>query len=98
MIPRINKPSYLGQYSNGLWAGQPGFDSWQGQDIFLYPTMSRTALGPTQPPSSGYWGFSHEIKWLEHEADYSPPSSHEVKNCGAIPPLVHVFMVWCLIN
>jgi hypothetical protein len=27
-----------------------------------------------------------------HEADHSSPSSAEVKNGGAIPPLPHVFM------
>jgi hypothetical protein len=27
-----------------------GFNSWWGLGIFLFTTMSRTALGPTQPP------------------------------------------------
>jgi hypothetical protein len=32
------------------------------------------------------------------EADHSLPSSAEVKNGGAIPPLPHyVFMIWCVI-
>jgi hypothetical protein len=30
-----------------LWAGQPGFDSWQGLGISLFATMFRLALGPT---------------------------------------------------
>jgi hypothetical protein len=30
------------------------------------------------------------IKWSEHEADRSPQSSAEVKNGGAIPPLLHM--------
>jgi hypothetical protein len=38
------------------------------------------------------------MKRSGREADHSPPSSEEVKNNGAIPPLPHVFMVWCLIN
>jgi hypothetical protein len=29
------------------------------------------------------------IKWLGHEADYSPPSSAKVKNGHATPPLLH---------
>jgi hypothetical protein len=33
-----------------LRAGQPGFDSRQGQDIFLLATASGPTLGPTQPP------------------------------------------------
>jgi hypothetical protein len=28
-----------------------------------------------------------EVKWQGHEADHSTPSSAEVKNGGAIPPL-----------
>jgi hypothetical protein len=27
-----------------------GFDSWWGLGIFLFTTMSRMAVGPTQPP------------------------------------------------
>jgi len=27
-----------------------GFDSWWGLGIFLFTTVSRMALGPTQPP------------------------------------------------
>jgi hypothetical protein len=55
--------------------------------IFLFFTAPRPALGPTQP----------HIQWVpraispgkEREADHSPPSSAEVKNDGAIPPLPH---------
>jgi hypothetical protein len=45
--------------------------------IFLFTTASRMALGPTQPP----------IQWvpgalsLGREAENSPPSSAEVKEC-----------------
>jgi hypothetical protein len=39
------------QYSDGLRAGWPGFDSRQGQTfIFLYSIPSIPALGPTRPP------------------------------------------------
>jgi hypothetical protein len=31
-------------------AGQLGFDSQQGQEIFLFSVMSGPALGTTQPP------------------------------------------------
>lgn len=34
------------QYSDGLRSGHPGFDFWQGQEIFLFCTASRPALGP----------------------------------------------------
>jgi hypothetical protein len=33
----------------GLWAGRPGFDFWQGHEIFIFATRSRPVVGPTQP-------------------------------------------------
>jgi hypothetical protein len=30
-------------------AEELGFDSWQGQDIFLFSAASRPTLGPYQP-------------------------------------------------
>jgi hypothetical protein len=33
-----------------------------------------------------------------HGADYSSPSSTEVKNGGTVPPLSHISMVWYLIK
>jgi hypothetical protein len=79
-------PGNFSRYSDELWAGQPGFDSQQGQEIFLYFTNSRPTLGPTQPPIQ--WvprALSPEVKRRGREADHSPPSS-TVKNGGAIPP------------
>jgi hypothetical protein len=54
--------------------------SWWGLGIFLFTTVSRKALGPTQPPIQ--WvpgGLSLGVKQLGHEADHSPPSSAKVK-------------------
>jgi hypothetical protein len=56
--------------------------------MFLFAIMSRLALGLTQPPVK--WvlrAASPGVKRLGREADHSPPSSAEVKNGGAIPPL-----------
>jgi hypothetical protein len=58
------------------------FDSWQGLGIFFLTTVFRMALGPTQPPIQWVPGtLSLGIKWPGHEADHSPPSSVEVKEC-----------------
>jgi hypothetical protein len=39
----------IAQYTSGLQAGWPGFDSWQGK-IFHFSIASRPALRPTQSP------------------------------------------------
>jgi hypothetical protein len=52
--------------------------------------MSKLALGPAQPPVQ--WiplTVSFGLKWQGCEADHSLPSSAEVKNGGALPPLPH---------
>jgi len=56
-----------------------GFKSRQGLGIFLYTTMSRLALGPTQLPIQWVPG-SLDVKQMGREADKSPPSSAKVKN------------------
>jgi hypothetical protein len=58
------------------------FDSRQRLGIFLFTTAFRIALGPTQPPIQ--WVpriLSLGVKRLGCEADHSPPSSAEVKEC-----------------
>jgi hypothetical protein len=85
VAPKIEKISL--RYSDGLRAEPPGFDSPQGQD-FLFSLSSRPVLGPTQRLIQ--WvaeALSPGVKRLWLEADGSPPSSAEVKNGGAIPPL-----------
>jgi hypothetical protein len=73
-----------------LRGGRPGFGSQQYK-IFLFFTASRPKVGPTQPPIQ--WvsrALSPRLKRTGSEADHSPPSSTEVKNGGAIPPLPHM--------
>jgi hypothetical protein len=71
----------LSRYSSGLRAGRSGFDFRRELGIFLFTTVSRTGLGPTQPPIQ--WvprALSLGVKRPGREADHSPPSSAEVKN------------------
>jgi hypothetical protein len=49
----------------------------------LFSTSSRPVLGSKQRPIQGAAG----VKRPGREADHSPPSSAQVKNGGAIPPL-----------
>jgi hypothetical protein len=63
-----------------VYVGVLGFDSRRGLGIFLFTTVTRTALGPTQPPIQ--WvprALSLGVKRPVREADHSPPSSAEVK-------------------
>jgi hypothetical protein len=78
------EPGWLSPYSDRLWATQQGFDSRHGPH-FRFSITSTPALGPTQPP----------IQWVPgvksgRETGLSPPSSAEVKNGGAIPPLYYM--------
>jgi hypothetical protein len=62
--------------------GVLGFDFQGGLGIFLFITVSRTALGPTQPPIQWVPGaHSLGVKWPGHEADHLPQTSAEVKEC-----------------
>jgi hypothetical protein len=52
---------------------------------------SRSALGPTEPHIQQTPGaVSSGIKWAGRESDHSPPSSPEIKNCGATSALAHI--------
>jgi hypothetical protein len=55
---------YLKIYLNIYCISRPGFNSWQGQEIFLFSTVSRPALGPTQPPIQWVTGaLSPGVEW-----------------------------------
>jgi hypothetical protein len=59
-----------------------GFDSRRGLGIFLFTTAFNTALEPTQPPIQ--WvpvPLSLGVKRSGREADHSPPSGAEIKEC-----------------
>jgi hypothetical protein len=57
--------------------------------IFLFATVSRPAVGPTQSPIQG--ALTLGVKRPERETEQSPPSSAEVKNewnCTSTPQYV----------
>jgi len=68
--------------SMGWTIGILGFDSWWGLGIFLFTTASKTALGPTHPPIQWLPGtLSLGVKRPRSDADHSPTSRDEVKEC-----------------
>jgi hypothetical protein len=57
--------------------------------IFLFSTVTSTALEPTHPPIQCVpEALSPGVK--RPGRDHSPPSSAEVKNGGAMPPFPHM--------
>jgi hypothetical protein len=59
-----------------------GYESRLGLRIFLFTTASWPVLGPTRHPSQCVPGaLSLGVKRLGREADHSPPSTAEVKEC-----------------
>jgi hypothetical protein len=67
-------------------AARVGFESRQGQEIFLFSVESRLALWSTQPLVQWVSGaVPPRIKRRGHEADQAPPRS-----CRAVPSLPHI--------
>jgi hypothetical protein len=89
-IPFLERqePGYRSRYSDWLRAGRRrGRNSSPGRvKNFLFPTASRAALGPTQPP----------IQWVKRsglKADHSPPAGADVKKMWiytSTPPYMSV--------
>jgi hypothetical protein len=81
----------LQRWATGWTIGILGFDSRRGLGTFLFTTVFRTAVGPTQSPIQWVPGALFlGVKWPGREADHSPPSSAEVKNAWShtsTPPI-----------
>jgi hypothetical protein len=88
------------RYSARLRVVWTGVESRQGLGIFLLTTVSRQALGHTQPLIQLVPGaLSLGIKRAGCEADRSPPSSAELRNawsCNSTPPIrLHGVVLSC---
>lgn len=74
--------------ANKIRSRELGFDSLQGQEMFLYSTASRLAVGCKQSPI--HWmlrALFPAVIWPEREVHHSNSSSAKMKNCGATPPV-----------
>jgi hypothetical protein len=90
-LHRFGYASYMGwtgiahsvqRLATGWTIGWSRFDSRRGLWISLFDTVSRPALRPTQPPNRRAPGtLSLMVKRSGREADHSPPSTAEVKEC-----------------
>jgi hypothetical protein len=91
----------IGQwYSTGLWTGWSGIGVPGRMGVFLFTTLSRLALGPTQPVIQWVPGaLSLGVKQPGHEAGHSPPSSAKVKNAWRyISTPQYAFRAWCSVK
>jgi hypothetical protein len=81
------------------WLGY-GLDDWgsipgRSRDLFLFASVSRADVGPTQPPvKSVSEAISRGLKQPGHEADYSPPPGAEVNVWSYTSTPLYVFMAW----
>jgi hypothetical protein len=80
-----------------LWVGWSGVQFPAGHETFLFTTVSRLALGPTQPPIQWAPGvLSLGIKWPGMKLPTHLRLMLRSIMHGAIPPLPqYTFMAWC---
>jgi hypothetical protein len=66
--------------------GDPGFNSWHGREIFLFPKS------PSNLIVSGYRGCCPGVRWPWHAVDHLSPSNAEVQIETVPPYLLYVLM------
>jgi hypothetical protein len=71
------------------WTSRVRFPAKEIDFSFLHRVQTGHGFHPASYPM-GTGGSSPRVNRPGHEADYSPPSSVEVKNGGAMPPLPHM--------
>jgi hypothetical protein len=80
------------RYSDGLGDGSPGFDSRRRQEFSLFHGVQTDSGAHPTSYSMVTGELSTGTDRPGREAYHSPPSGAKVKNGGAIPPFLHVFM------
>jgi hypothetical protein len=80
------------------WTARVRFPEMQDCSL-LHSVQTRSGAHPASYPmgsflSNGDRGLFLGVQQPGREVDHSPPSSAEVKNGGAIPPLAHTSS-WC---
>jgi hypothetical protein len=75
-------------------ARELGFDSWKGQEIFLFPSVQAGSGAQTAP-----YPLRSGAKAPGREADHSPPSSAEIKNIWSYTSTrPYALVAWCLMS
>jgi hypothetical protein len=80
------EPVYLGITTS--WTAGVQFPAGAGDFSLLHRVDTGTGAYPASY-AVGAGALSPRVKRRRREADHSPPSSIEVNNVGAIPPLPH---------
>jgi hypothetical protein len=70
------------------WKAGVRFPGGERESSFLYSVQTGSGTHPGSYPMDTRGGFPG-VKRQEHETDHLPPSSTEVKNGGAISPLLY---------
>jgi hypothetical protein len=91
LLQSVSEQEYLSSYSDRLQSGRLKSNSRKGKQLFSSPQRLYRFWCRPSLLSNGYRGFSPGVKRPRRKADRLPPSSAEVRNSGAIPPLLHSF-------
>jgi hypothetical protein len=94
VIRLADMPGQLSRYSDGL-DGRCSILS-KGKGFLCTPQRLDRLWGHSNSLSNVYRGPSPGVKRQGREGDYSPPSSAEVKNGGAIPALTYTSSRRCV--
>jgi hypothetical protein len=75
----------MAQYSDGLLAGRPRFDSREGKRVFSTPQLQTVSDSRLSCYPVGITCSFPAVKRLWLEPHHSSPSTADVKNAGDVP-------------